>query len=166
MATTGHNLSDYDKSNLPNGAHFRVGIVVSKWNDSITSGLLEGALEVLYAAGVPKDQCIVQAVPGAFELPMACQWMLESTPEVDAVIAIGAVIRGETAHFDYVCQAASTGILRAGMDSGKPAIFCVLTDDHMEQSIARSGGALGNKGIEAGVACLEMLALKHRIFAS
>ncbi|MDA0303754.1 MAG: 6,7-dimethyl-8-ribityllumazine synthase [Bacteroidetes bacterium] len=166
MATAGHNLSNYDKSNLPNGARFRVGIVVSKWNESITSGLLDGALEVLHAAGVPEDQCVVQSVPGAFELPMACQWMLESSPEVDAVIAIGAVVRGETAHFDFVCQAASMGILRAGMDSGKPTIFCVLTDDNMDQSIARSGGALGNKGIEAAVACLEMLALKHRIFPS
>jgi 6,7-dimethyl-8-ribityllumazine synthase len=92
--------------------------------------------------------------------------MLDSSPSVDAVIAIGSVIRGETAHFDFVCEAASTGILRAGMDSGKPAIFCVLTDDTMDQSKARSGGTLGNKGIEAAIACLDMLTLKNRLFPS
>jgi 6,7-dimethyl-8-ribityllumazine synthase len=166
MATAGHNLSDYDKEDLPNGAHFRVGIVVSKWNESITSGLLEGSLEVLRAAGVPATQCLIHHVPGAFELPLACQWMLQSAPEVDAVIAIGSVIRGETAHFDFVCQATADGVLRAGMDSGKPAVFCVLTDDHLEQSKARSGGEMGNKGVEAAIACLEMIALKNRISSS
>ncbi len=166
MATAGQNLSNYDKSNLPNGAHLRVGIVVSKWNEPITSGLLNGALEVLLAAGVPEDKCLIHRVPGAFELPLASQWMLQSTPDVDAVIAIGSVIRGETAHFDFVCQATADGILRAGMDSGKPAIFCVLTDDDIEQSKARSGGSLGNKGVEAALACLDMLALKHRVFPS
>ena len=166
MASAGHNLSEYDKHNLPNGAHFRVGIVVSKWNESVTAGLLEGTLEVLQAAGVPENQFFIHHVPGAFELPLACQWMLESSPEVDAVIAIGSVIRGETAHFDFVCKAAADGILRAGMDSGKPAIFCVLTDDNHEQSLARSGGKMGNKGVEAAVACLEMLTIKNRISSS
>ena len=166
MATAGKNLSVYDKSNLPNGAHFRVGIVVSKWNAKITHALRDGALEVLFAAGVPPENCIVHEVPGAFELPLATKWMLDSSPSVDAVIAIGSVIRGETAHFDFVCEAASTGILRAGMDSGRPAIFCVLTDDTMDQSKARSGGTLGNKGIEAAIACLDMLTLKNRLFPS
>ncbi|MDE0980061.1 MAG: 6,7-dimethyl-8-ribityllumazine synthase [Flavobacteriales bacterium] len=166
MATAGNNLSEYDKSNLPNGAHFRVGIVVSKWNEVITHALRDGAMEVLLAAGVPADQCIIHEVPGAFELPLATKWMLQSSPSVDAVIAIGSVIRGETAHFDFVCDAASKGILRAGMDSGKPGIFCVLTDDTMDQSKARSGGALGNKGIEAAIACLDMLTLRNCLFPS
>ena len=167
MATAGKNLSQFDAAQLPNGARFRVGIVVSEWNSEITHALRDGAIEVLRAAGVPDDRVVVHEVPGAFELPLGVQWLLNAKhPEqepCDAVIAVGAVIRGETAHFDFVCQAASQGVLRVGLDSGKPAIFCVLTDDTIEQSRARSGGVHGNKGVEAAVACLKMLALKHAI---
>jgi len=163
MATAGKNLSQFDAAQLPNGARFRVGIVVSEWNSEITHALRDGAIEVLRAAGVPEDAVVVYDVPGAFELPLGAQWLLHAPQPCDAVIAVGAVIRGETAHFDYVCQAVSQGVLRVGLDSGKPAIFCVLTDDTIEQSRARSGGAHGNKGVEAAVACLKMLALKHAI---
>ena len=163
MATAGKNLSLYDAAQLPNGARFRVGIVVSEWNSEITHALRDGAIEVLRAAGVPEDGVVVHDVPGAFELPLGAQWLLNAPQPCDAVIAVGAVIRGETAHFDFVCQAASQGVLRVGLDSGKPAIFCVLTDDTIEQSRARSGGVHGNKGVEAAVACLKMLALKHAI---
>ena len=161
MATAGHNLSDYDKVNLPDGAHFRVGIVVSKWNSEITHALRDGAISVFNDAGIAPKDLLIREVPGAFELPLAAQWMLNGEEPLDAVIAIGAIIRGETAHFDHVCQAASQGILRVGLDTGKPVVFCVLTDDHIDQSRARSGGKLGNKGIEAAVACLEMLSLKR-----
>jgi 6,7-dimethyl-8-ribityllumazine synthase len=160
MATTGKNLSHYDGATLPNGAHFRVGIVVSEWNEEITTGLLNGAIQVLNEAGLTGDQCPIAHVPGAFELPLAAKWMLEGVNPCDAVIAIGAVIRGETAHFDYVCQGVTQGLMQLGLDSGKPAIFCVLTDDNIEQSRDRSGGKHGNKGIEAAVACLNMLGLK------
>jgi len=163
MATAGKNLSQFDAAQLPNGARFRVGIVVSEWNSEITHALRDGAIEVLRAAGVPEDGVVVYDVPGAFELPLGAQWLLHAPQPCDAVIAVGAVIRGETAHFDYVCQAVSQGVLRVGLDSGKPAIFCVLTDDTIEQSRARSGGVHGNKGVEAAVACLKMLALKHAI---
>jgi len=163
MATAGKNLSQFDAAQLPNGARFRVGIVVSEWNSEITHALRDGAIEVLRAAGVPEDGVVVYDVPGAFELPLGAQWLLHAPEPCDAVIAVGAVIRGETAHFDYVCQAVSQGVLRVGLDSGKPAIFCVLTDDTIEQSRARSGGVHGNKGVEAAVACLKMLALKHAI---
>ena len=163
MATAGKNLSQFDAAQLPNGARFRVGIVVSEWNSEITHPLRDGAIEVLRAAGVPEDAVVVYDVPGAFELPLGAQWLLNAPQPCDAVIAVGAVIRGETAHFDFVCQAASQGVLRVGLDSGKPAIFCVLTDDTIEQSRARSGGVHGNKGVEAAVACLKMLALKHAI---
>ena len=162
MATTGKNLSQYDRAKLPNGAHFRVGIVVSEWNDEITNGLRDGAVQVLRAAGVETAQMPISAVPGAFELPLAAKWMLEGADPCDAVIAIGAVIRGETAHFDYVCQGVTQGLMQLSLDSGKPAIFCVLTDDNIEQSRARSGGEHGNKGIEAAIACLKMLALKNQ----
>ena len=105
---------------------------------------------------------LVHDVPGSFELPLGCQWLLRHRG-CDAVIAIGSVIRGETAHFDYVCQSAASGVLRAGMDADRPAIFCVLTDDHMDQSRARSGGKHGNKGVEAAVAALEMLQLRRNL---
>jgi len=163
MATAGKNLSQFDAAQLPNGARYRVGIVVSEWNSEITNALRDGAIEVLRAAGIPDEGVVVHDVPGAFELPLGAQWLLNAPQPCDAVIAVGAVIRGETAHFDYVCQAASQGVLRVGLDSGKPAIFCVLTDDTIEQSRARSGGVHGNKGVEAAVACLKMLALKHAI---
>ena len=123
-----------------------MGIVVSEWNAEITHALRDGALEVLRAAGVTADNTLVHEVPGAFELPHGAQWLMEADQPCDAVIAIGAVIRGETAHFDYVCKAASEGILRVGLDTGNPTIFCVLTDDTIEQSRARSGGEHGNKG--------------------
>jgi len=164
MATAGKNLSLYDAAKLPNGAHYRVGIVVSAWNAEITHALRDGAIEVLEAAGVKADNFPVHEVPGAFELPLGAQWLMEADQPCDAVIAIGAVIRGETAHFDYVCNAASEGILRVGLDTGNPTIFCVLTDDTIEQSRARSGGQHGNKGVEAAVACLQMLDLKSTLY--
>ena len=162
MATTGKNLSHYDRAQLPNGAHYRVGIVVSEWNGEITNALKDGAVQVLRDAGVSEVNCIVRPVPGAFELPLAAKWLLGGPNACDAIIAIGAVIRGETAHFDFVCQGVTQGLMQLGLDSGKPAIFCVLTDDNIDQSRARSGGEHGNKGIEAAVACLQMLALKNQ----
>lgn len=162
MATTGKNLSHYDRAQLPNGAHYRVGIVVSEWNGEITNALKDGAVEVLRDAGVSEVNCIVRPVPGAFELPLAAKWLLDGPNACDAIIAIGAVIRGQTAHFDFVCQGVTQGLMQLGLDSGKPAIFCVLTDDNIDQSRARSGGEHGNKGIEAAVACLQMLALKNQ----
>ncbi len=162
MATTGKNLSHYDRAQLPNGAHYRVGIVVSEWNGEITNALKDGAVQVLRDAGVSEVNCIVRPVPGAFELPLAAKWLLDGPNACDAIIAIGAVIRGETAHFDFVCQGVTQGLMQLGLESGKPAIFCVLTDDNIDQSRARSGGEHGNKGIEAAVACLQMLALKNQ----
>ncbi|MEY3011179.1 MAG: hypothetical protein RLZZ314_1821 [Bacteroidota bacterium] len=160
MATT--NLSHYKSEDLPNGAHLRVGIVVSEWNESYTRGMLEGALSVLSEASVPESSIVVRWVPGSFELPLGAQWLAQRD-DVDGVIAIGSVIRGETAHFDFVCASAAQGILRASQDSGKPVMFCVLTDDTHDQAAARSGGSLGNKGIEAAVGVLKMLALRSTI---
>lgn len=156
MAT--ENLSAYESSDLPNGAHLRVGIVVSEWNRTYTGGMLEGAKEVLREAGVPDHAVTVHWVPGSFELPLGAQWLAEGS-DIDGVIAIGSVIRGETAHFDFVCASAAQGILQVSLETGKPVMFCVLTDDTHEQARARSGGALGNKGIEAAVGLLKMLNL-------
>ena len=140
----------------------------SAWASSFLNGTMRSRMDsemVLFRcceAGVETAQMPISAVPGAFELPLAAKWMLEGADPCDAVIAIGAVIRGETAHFDYVCQGVTQGLMQLSLDSGKPAIFCVLTDDNIEQSRARSGGEHGNKGIEAAIACLKMLALKNQ----
>lgn len=165
MATAGNNLSIYEKGDLPNGAHYQVGIVVSEWNRNYTQGMLDGALQVLHEAGVQAKAIHLHWVPGSYELPLGAQW-LAAKDFIDGVICIGSVIRGETAHFDYVCSSAASGILRVGQDSGKPAMFCVLTDDTAEQAEARSGGQHGNKGIEAAVGLLKMLALRDTLNSS
>ena len=162
MATAGNNLSSYKSEDLPNGAHFKVGIVVSEWNSAYTEGMLQGAQDVLIEAGVPEHGVRVHWVPGSYELPLGAQWLAERD-DIDGVICIGSVIRGETAHFDYVCSAASQGILRVNQDTGKPVMFCVLTDDTAEQAEARSGGVHGNKGTEAAVGLLKMLALRSSL---
>ena len=163
MATAGNNLSSYDPKDLPNGARFNVGIVVSEWNSVYTNGLLDGALEVLRACGVPETSIKTVYVPGSFELPLASQMLLE---HVDGVIAIGSVIRGETAHFDYVCDAVAQGIKDVNLKTGKPVAFCVLTDNNSEQAAARSGGEHGNKGIEAAVVVMKMIALRSHLSGS
>src|SRR5574343_1778575 len=109
MATALRNLSEYDKDFVPNGADFKVGIVVSEWNDSITLNLLKGAKEAFLDNGVKEENILVRFVPGAFELPLGAQYMCEFT-DVDGVVAIGVVIQGETKHFDFVCDGATQGI--------------------------------------------------------
>ncbi|ROI07750.1 6,7-dimethyl-8-ribityllumazine synthase [Chryseobacterium sp. H3056] len=158
MATV--NLSDYQPLKISDASSFRIGIVVSEWNDFVTDNLRDGALETLLKEGVPEDHIKVFNVPGAFELNYATMQLCK-TGYFHAVIAIGCVIRGETPHFDYVCSAVAQGIKDCNILTDVPAIFCVLTDDTKEQSIARSGGALGNKGIEAAVTAMQMVAFKR-----
>ena len=162
MATANRNLSDYIKEEIPNGADFKIGIVVSEWNDQITLSLLEGAKGVLTDNGVKAENIDVRFVPGAYELPLGCQFMCEKG-HVDGVIAIGVVIQGETKHFDYVCEGASQGIKDVNLKYNTPVSFCVLTDNTLQQSIDRSGGIHGNKGIECAIACMKMIALKKAI---
>lgn len=159
MATEGRNLSVYNKELIPNGADFKIGIVVSEWNEQITLNLLKGAKTALLENGVKEENITVRFVPGAFELPLACQWMCESG-NVDGVIAIGVVIQGETRHFDFVCEGATQGIKDVNLKYGIPVSFCVLTDNTIQQSIDRSGGKHGNKGIECAIACMKMIELK------
>lgn len=159
MATEGRNLSEYNKEVIPSGADFKIGIVVSEWNDSITLNLLEGAKNALLENGVKEQNIIVRFVPGAHELPLGSQFMCKNET-IDGVIAIGAVIQGETKHFDFVCEAATLGIKDVNLKFNTPISFCLLTDNTMQQSIDRSGGKHGNKGIECAIACLKMIALK------
>jgi len=162
MATAGHNLSAYDRLNIPNAADLKIGIVVSEWNDDITTNLMEGARALLLENGVPEANIHVHRVPGAFELPLGAQFLFESM-FLDGVIAIGCVIQGETKHFDFVCQGATDGIMQLTLKYNKPVSFCLLTDNNKQQSIDRSGGIHGNKGIECAVACLKMIALKNTL---
>lgn len=162
MATEGRNLSDYDKNIIPNGADFKIGIVVSEWNDSITNNLLKGAIDALTDNGVKESNIIVKYVPGAFELPLGAQWLAQDDT-IDGLVAIGVVIQGETRHFDFVCQGATDGIMEVNLKYDKPVAFCVLTDNTLQQSIDRSGGKHGNKGIECAIACMKMIALKKEL---
>ena len=163
MATVDNNLSEYDKDKIPNGADFKIGIVVSEWNDDITFNLLKGARQALEENGVKAENIIVKYIPGTFELPLACQFLLENDDDIDGVVAIGCVIQGETRHFDFVCQGATQGIMSVQMEYNTPISFCVLTDNNRQQSIDRSGGKHGNKGIECAVACLKMIGLQEEL---
>lgn len=158
MATV--NLSDYKPLKLQDAGSYRIGIVVSEWNDFVTHNLRNAAIDILAKEGVERQNIAVQSVPGAFELNYAAMQLCKSG-HLDAVIAIGCVIRGETPHFDYVCSAVAHGIKDCNILTDVPAIFCVLTDDTAAQSKARSGGDLGNKGVEAAVTALQMIAFKR-----
>lgn len=160
MATAGKNLSAYDKNTIPNAKDFRFGIVVSEWNDDITENLFQGAFDVWIENGVLKENIVRWNVPGSFELIYGCKKMQESFEMLDAIIAVGNVIQGETKHFDFVCEGVTQGIKDLNIQSDIPVIFCVLTDNEKQQSIDRSGGKHGNKGAEAAVAAIKMAQLR------
>ncbi|MDY6026130.1 6,7-dimethyl-8-ribityllumazine synthase [Bergeyella zoohelcum] len=160
MATI--NLSEYQPLEINNADEFTIGIVFSEWNNFVTHRLRDAAIEILKKEGVRENHISIFQVPGAFELSYATMQLCKSK-KYDAVIAIGCVIRGETPHFDYVCSAVAQGIKDCNVFTDVPAVFCVLTDDTKEQSIARSGGNLGNKGVEAAVTALQMIDFKRKI---
>jgi len=143
-------------------AGLRFGIAVSRFNSFITERLLTAALDALERAGAGSKDVEVVRVPGSFELPLTSK-KLAQTGKYDALIAIGCVIRGETAHYDYVCSETSRGLQLAQMDTGVPVIFCVLTVDTLEQAIDRAGLKGGNKGFEAGLAAIEMGRLSKKL---
>lgn len=160
MATV--NLSDYKPLHITNADEFSIGIVFSEWNDFVTYNLRDAALEILHKEGVKPENIKLFPVPGAFELNYASMQLCKER-KYDAVISIGCVIRGETPHFDYVCSAVAQGIKDCNILTDTPTIFCVLTDDTKEQSIARSGGNLGNKGVEAAVTALRMIDFRKNL---
>ena len=151
MSSANYNL---DLTNVPNAEGKSFGIVVSEWNDEITNNLLIGSLDLLKSKGVLKKNIHIIRVPGSFELIYGCKKMQEKN--VDAIIAIGSLIRGETSHFDYICQSTSQGIKDLNVQGKSPVIFCVLTDDTLQQAHDRSGGKFGNKGEEAALAAIKM----------
>jgi len=145
-----------------NAAGFRFALVVSRFNSFITDRLLSGALDALEAAGAGAENIEVVRVPGSFEIPLVAKKLAEAGL-ADAVIAIGCVLRGETAHFDYVASEVARGVQLAQLDTGVPVIFCVLTCDTLEQAIDRAGLKSGNKGYDAGLAAAEMANLSKQL---
>ena len=145
-----------------NAKGLRFGLVVSRFNEFITSNLLTGALEGFKESGVNETDLKVLKVPGAFEIPQAAK-KLCSTEKFDAIVCLGAVIRGDTPHFDYICAETSRGIGRIGMDFNIPVLFGVLTTENLEQAVARSGPGSSNKGREAALAAVEMATMYKKL---
>lgn len=162
MATSLHNLSEYDLQSVPSAEGMRFGIVVSEWNHTITGALLEGAQATLTKHGVTPDDILVMTVPGSFELVFGAAQMAKSG-KVDGVIAIGCVIRGDTPHFDYICEGTTQGLAELNTTGEIPVIYGLLTCNNMEQAQDRCGGMLGNKGDECAVTAIKMVDFKRRI---
>lgn len=159
MATSLKNLSDYKPETVPSAKDMSFGIVVSEWNEDITSALLEGSVSSLLKHGAKEDNIHVKYVPGSFELTLGGQFFAEYT-EVDAVICLGCVVQGETPHFDYVCQGVTHGITELNLTHNIPFIFGILTTDNQQQALDRAGGKHGNKGDEAAITAIKMVSLQ------
>ena len=154
MATINNNLSDYNLEEIPNSEGLRFAVIVSEWNNHITDSLFKGTEEALLNCGVKENDIVRIDVPGSFELVYGAK--LASKYNYDAIICIGSVIKGETDHFDFVCNAVSLGIKDLNIQLDIPVIFGVLTDNIEQQAIDRSGGKHGNKGVEAAITAIKM----------
>lgn len=163
MTSKKKNLSQY--SSVPSAVDMRFGIVVSEWNGEVTESLLKGAVQTLRKAGCAEHNILIKYVPGTFEIPLGVQFFAEYT-DVDAVIALGCVIQGETRHFEYICSGATNGIMQLQIAWNMPIAFGVLTTDTMEQALARAGGEHGNKGDEAAVTAINMVKLQNDMESS
>ncbi len=159
MSSTHKNLSDFEGTKIPDASAYKFGIVVSEWNSEVTSALKEGTVQTLLKNGVAKENIVVKEVPGSFELTLGAQYLAEYA-NVDAIICLGCVIQGETRHFDFICNAVAQGITDLNIKYTKPVIFGVLTPNTQQQATDRAGGKHGNKGDEAAVTAIKMLALR------
>ena len=155
MATALRNLSSYDATKVPDASNMCFGIVVSEWNPEITGALLEGAVNTLERHGAIPENIHVKTVPGSFELIYGAHQMVLNGG-YDALIVLGSVIKGDTPHFDYICQGVTTGIARLNTTSEIPIIYGLLTTDNLQQALDRAGGQLGNKGNECAVDAIKM----------
>ncbi|WP_278820012.1 6,7-dimethyl-8-ribityllumazine synthase [Hoylesella nanceiensis] len=155
MATALRNLSSYDATKVPDASNMCFGIVVSEWNPEITGALLEGAVNTLERHGAIPENIHVKTVPGSFELIYGAHQMVLNGG-YDALIVLGSVIKGDTPHFDYICQGVTTGIARLNTTSEIPIIYGLLTTDNLQQALDRAGGKLGNKGNECAVDAIKM----------
>ena len=155
MATALHHLSDYDTAGVPDASNMCFGIVVAEWNKDITGALLDGCVSTLEKHGALPENIHVKTVPGSFELVYGAQQLCKNDG-FDAIIILGSVIRGDTPHFDYICQGVTFGISRLNATQNIPVIFGLLTTDDHQQAVDRSGGRLGNKGDECAVDAIKM----------
>ncbi len=158
MATRGN--SAYDKESVPSAKDMKFGIVVSDWNKEVTHALMNAAVETLIDLGADEKNVLVKHVPGSFELTIGALFFAEYT-DVDAVIAIGCVVQGETKHFDYICQGVTQGITDLNLNYNIPFIFGVLTTLDQQQALERAGGKHGNKGVEVAMTAIQMVALHN-----
>lgn len=161
MATAYHNLSEYDINSVPSAEDMKFGVVVSEWNENITAALLHGAEETLKRHGAKSENITIHTVPGSFELIYGSAKFVQSG-EVDAVIALGCVVRGDTPHFDYVCAGTTQGIAALNTQGSIPVIFGLITTDTMQQAEDRAGGIHGNKGDECAVTAIKMVNLARK----
>ena len=162
MATSMKNLSDYDPDIIPSAAGMQIGIVISEWNHDITGILLQGSIDTLIRHHAEKDHITIKHVPGSFELTSGAK-MLAETGIFNGIICIGCIIRGETPHFDYICQSVTQGITLLNTQYHIPFIFGVLTVNTLQQAKDRAGGKYGNKGDEAAITALKMISLQKNI---
>lgn len=162
MSTRNKNLSSFTEGTIPSGADFTIGIVVSDWNREITSALYDACLQTLLQNHTVKEKIITVKVPGSFELPSAAQMLMESR-ELDAVICLGCIIKGDTKHDEYIANAVAQGIMMVSIDYSTPVVFGVLTTDTLEQAQERAGGIHGNKGDEAAITALKMAAVRQNL---
>ena len=156
MATAYQNLSAYDFDSVPDASEMTIGIVVAEWNKNITEKLLVGAINTLEKHGVKSENIIVGRVPGSLEMTFGAKRLAESK-DLNAVIILGCVVKGDTPHFDYVCSGVTQGVTELNLMYDIPFIFGLLTTDTMEQSEDRAGGKHGNKGDEAAITAIKMI---------
>lgn len=156
MASAEKNLSEYNPEHIPNAESMRFGIVVSEYNEDITLPLLKGCRETLLKHGTSEGAIEVIFVPGAYELPSAAKMIIKAKPELDAVVCIGCVIKGETKHDEYINHAVAQGLVNLSIENDIPVIFGVLTPNSRQQALDRAGGKYGNKGIEAATTAIKM----------
>ncbi|GIV35051.1 MAG: 6,7-dimethyl-8-ribityllumazine synthase [Chitinophagales bacterium] len=162
MATRLKNLSDLDAAPLPEARGWRVGVVVADYHRQITRRLLDGCIRTLMQCGIKEKDIRVVWVPGAFELPAGAQ-MLAGASKVEAIVCLGCVIKGETKHDEYINQAVATGITQLSLALKKPVIFGLLTTQNLRQAKDRAGGRHGNKGVEAALTAVKMIALHRKL---
>jgi len=160
MASALKNLSDYDEQNVPAADEMSFGIVVAEWNAAITHALYEGCYDTLIKHGAKVENIHTMQVPGSFELPAGAR-ILTGKHNTDAIICLGCVIRGETAHNEYINHAVANGLVNLSIATGRPYIFGVLTPNDEQQALDRAGGKHGNKGVEAAITAIRMAALKR-----
>jgi 6,7-dimethyl-8-ribityllumazine synthase len=162
MSSELKNLSDFDHTTIPSGKGMKIAVVVSEWNIEVTGALLEGVVKTLLENGVEENDILVKYVPGSFELTLGSQY-LAAKDDIDAVVIVGCVIKGETRHFDFICEAVGQGITNVSLKYNKPVVFGLLTPNNMQQALDRSGGKHGNKGDEAAVTAIKMIHLKNSL---